>query len=122
MAGLKNANAALAGELNKQKIETRTDKNINFFTRLRFNGVLILVGARPTILESQIMQLEGQDSKLLELFNGTSLDENKRRKFQAQTRDNYTTALGRLEQQETSGTRGTNPGGMFSFGAMGDLP
>jgi hypothetical protein len=59
--------AAFAEELNRQGIATKRDEDINRETSLRFNGILIFVGKKPTVLESQIIsekhRLEELDQK-----------------------------------------------------------
>ena len=49
---------AFADEMNKQDIATKHDKDINMWSNLRINGLLIFVGRKPTVLQNQILMEE----------------------------------------------------------------
>lgn len=103
-AKLEEICAAFADELNRQVIATKRDEDINRKTSLRFNGILIFVSRKPTILESKIVFEESRIRQLNEALNSpTNLD----LKIRAQMFDEYgrsIRALSDLQIRQASGT------------------
>ncbi len=102
LSKLNNACAAFVNELNKQGLDIAIDSMINFRTSLRFNGVVIFVGRKPTIVEAQIKQL------LLKMAQEPPPDKNEAKANSGK--------LYELLHNRTKLASGTNWGGSFISG------
>ena len=112
----KEASIALVDELNNSGIDAKRDETINLNTSLRFNGVLIFVGPKPTILESQLFKAEIREKKLLEKMETNFFDDKIGEEYWTSSEKRS-----KLMREQIQTIIGTNRGGRFIMGG-GNLP
>ena len=104
---------AFASELESQDIAIKRDKDINRKTNLRFNGILIFVGQKPSILESKIALEEKRNKQLGDLFWG-AIDSDLEDKYNVEWRRSDNELIKLWTQQALGTAYKTNlPAGHF---------
>lgn len=122
MLKLTNSCAVLVDALNNNDVDAKIDRDINRATSLRFNGVIIFVGPKPSLIDHKILR---------EQINLDNIEKKRDQpgyfwdaKLQHELAKERKASLIRrqdLEQKRMKSWNGTNLGGYFISGG-GSLP